>query len=63
MLRKSVLLLVAALMPSSTIVAQDLRSGDAEAARESYEKILEILGDYLENLSYQEAKGFVSDAE
>ena len=39
------------------------KSGDAEAARESYEKILEILGDYPKNLSYQEAKGFVSDAE
>ena len=39
------------------------KSGDAEAARTSYEKILEILGDNPENPSYQEAKGFVSDGE
>ena len=39
------------------------KSGDAEAARTSYEKLLEILGDYPENPSYKEAKGFVSDGE
>jgi tetratricopeptide (TPR) repeat protein len=38
-------------------------SGDAETARASYEKLLEILGDYPENPSYKEAKGFVSDGE
>ena len=39
------------------------KSGAAEAARSSYEKLLEILSDSPENPSYQEAKDFVSDGE
>ena len=39
------------------------KSGSAEAARSSYEKLLEILSDSPENPSYQEAKDFVSDGE
>ena len=39
------------------------KSGSAEAARSSYEKLLEILSDSPEKPSYQEAKDFVSDGE
>ena len=39
------------------------KKGDLTTARETYEKLMEVLGSYRDLPSYQEAKGFVTDSE